>query len=398
MNALFVTMVWPQKGTENMYSDLVSEFTERGHHIDVLALSEKRSNISTHIETDVNQDVVYVNCGNIQKVNKYTKVINSFLAGIKLLRADSKYLAGRKYATIIFALPPLTITPFLIRLKHKHNSKLYLLLKEFWPQDPVDLGAMSYGGIVWKAFRYLEKMLYQNSEYIGTMSEAGIRYLNDHNAGLKAEIEVCPNSQKAIFLPKYGRDEIRSKYCIPANKCVFVFGGNFGVSQGIPEFLESVKTSIEKVDDAYFLLIGNGTEFDKVQESLIKFGKDRVGIYKSLPRDEFDKVLSACDVGVISLYPQYTVPNVPSRMISYLLAELPILAAVDKATDAGDIVENAGCGIKVINGETESFVQAVIKLTEKNLRDEMSKCSRKLMLEKYTTEKAYNTIIRHFEA
>ena len=116
-----------------------------------------------------------------------------------------------------------------------------------------------------------------------------------------------------------------------------------------------------------------------------------------MPRSEFDQVLSVCDVGMIFLYPRYTVPNVPSRMISYLLARLPILAAVDPATDAGDIVERAGCGLKVMNGDVEAFKAAAQRMSDENTRFRMRIASERLMMEQYTTERCYYTIAKHFE-
>lgn len=396
MRALFVTMVWPPKGTDNMYSDLISEFTERGHFVDVAALSEKRNQIKTHMEEGKNLNILYVNCGNIQKVNKYSKVLNSFGAGISLLFAARKYLKGRAYDTIIFALPPLTIAPAVIYLKKYFHTKLYLLLKEFWPQDPVDLGAMKKGGIVWLVFRYLEKLLYRNSDYIGTMSEAGITFLKDNNPNLTAWMEVCPNSQKAMFIDVENKTEIRKKYDLPVNKTIFVFGGNFGVSQGIPEMVSEIKAASE-IADVFFLLIGNGTEFRYMESELKVLGEDKVKVLAYMPRSEFDQVLSVCDVGMIFLYPRYTVPNVPSRMISYLLARLPILAAVDPATDAGDIVERAGCGLKVMNGDVEAFKAAAQRMSDENTRFRMRIASERLMMEQYTTERCYYTIAKHFE-
>ena len=396
MRALFVTMVWPPKGTDNMYSDLISEFTERGHFVDVAALSEKRNQIKTHMEEGKNLNILYVNCGNIQKVNKYSKVLNSFGAGISLLFAARKYLKGRAYDTIIFALPPLTIAPAVIYLKKYFHTKLYLLLKEFWPQDPVDLGAMKKGGIVWLVFRYLEKLLYRNSDYIGTMSEAGITFPKDNNPYLTAWMEVCPNSQKAMFIDVENKTEIRKKYDLPVNKTIFVFGGNFGVSQGIPEMVSEIKAASE-IADVFFLLIGNGTEFRYMESELKVLGEDKVKVLAYMPRSEFDQVLSVCDVGMIFLYPRYTVPNVPSRMISYLLARLPILAAVDPATDAGDIVERAGCGLKVMNGDVEAFKAAAQRMSDENTRFRMRIASERLMMEQYTTERCYYTIAKHFE-
>ena len=47
------------------------------------------------------------------------------------------------------------LTDSIKKLKRKYNAKLYLLLKEFWPHDPADLGAMKRKGIVWRFFERL---------------------------------------------------------------------------------------------------------------------------------------------------------------------------------------------------------------------------------------------------
>lgn len=376
----------------------MDEFVENGDSVNVVALTEKRQGIQTHISQERGMNVFYIQCGNIQKVNKYKKVVSSFFAGELMYRKSKKLYSNTIIDCIIFALPPLTIAPFVCHLKKRLNTKLYLLLKEFWPHDPADLGAMHRGGIVWKIFRELENELYKYSDYIGTMSKAGITFLKGINESAARKAEVCPNSQKETLkkLTTQQKYKIREKYQIPNNKFVFVFGGNLGLSQGIPEMIRCISAAT-KIDEAFFLIIGAGTEFNSVRKAFSDLiYSDNVVVLPFIPRNEFDILISSCDVGLIFLYHGYTVPNVPSRLVSYLMAGLPILAAVDYVTDVGQIIESANCGISVINGDENAFCIAVEKMINPTFLAEMSENSFRLFHNEYTSRQSYLTIRNHF--
>lgn len=399
MKLLFITMVWPDKKQENMYSELMGEFTKHGHDVKVVALTEKRRMIPTHAERNGNLEVLFVRCGNMQKVGKYEKVIHSFFAGIKMDINVFRYFRRAHFDCIIFALPPLTLAPFIKLIKKYFQTKLYLLLKEFWPHDPTDLGAMKKGGLVWNVFRCLEKMLYKSSDYIGTMSEAGIEFVKKNNPHIEAILEVCPNSQKPFYLEKI-TDSEKEKYClkygIPIHKCVFVFGGNLGISQGINEMIAQI-CAVKDMEDVFFLIVGDGTEYQHVHKAFSRMSDTFVKVLPFVPREEFDKLLSCCDVGLLFLHPNYTVPNIPSRFVSYIMMGLPVLAAIDNATDIGDIIAEAGCGISLHNGDIKSFKTAVHQMLDRNMREQMSTQSQILFNNKYTVNFCYHTIIFHFK-
>ena len=71
----------------------------------------------------------------------------------------------------------------------------YLLLKDIFPQNAVDLGMFSKGGLLYRMFRKKEERLYQLSDYIGCMSPANVDYILRHNREVDIHrVEVCPNS------------------------------------------------------------------------------------------------------------------------------------------------------------------------------------------------------------
>ena len=96
MNILFITMVWPLAANDsNLYSDLMDEFVVRGHNVSVATLCEKRNKISTGISIENGMEVLRVKCGNIQKTNKFNKVISSFFGGFLLKKYVLKYYNKR---------------------------------------------------------------------------------------------------------------------------------------------------------------------------------------------------------------------------------------------------------------------------------------------------------------
>ena len=61
-------------------------------------------------------------------------------------------------------------------------------------------------------------------------------------------------------------------------------------------------------------------------------------LMKRLPKNDFDRMIAACDVGMIFLDHQFTIPNFPSRLLAYMQAGLPVLACTDTNSDIGKVI------------------------------------------------------------
>ena len=395
MNVLFITQVWPQSGQNNMYSDLIDEFVDAGDNICVAVPNEKRNKIKSGLSKTEGYYLLRISCGDIQKTNKYKKVISSVFAGPSLVRYLKKYSPYSEYDVIIWALSTTLIVSSVIRIKKKYGAKLYLLLKEYWPQDPCDLGAMKQDGFLYRIFAYLEKKMVFNSDYVGTCSQAGIEYIKQRYSVDRKKLEVCPNCEKNRVPPNAERrKEILAQYGISDEKVVFLFGGNMGVSQGIDDMIDCIERA-SVVKEASFLLLGSGTEFSKVFNYFAGRYKNVI-VRKSIDQKNFFDLCSVCDVGMLFLYKGYNVPNVPGKFTTYLNAGLPVLAAVDGTTDVGNICELNKCGFGLQNGDADTFVRKVKQMMDKNTRLEMSRNAKILFKQDYEAKICCKTIKRHF--
>ena len=188
------------------------------------------------------------------------------------------------------------------------------------------------------------------------------------------------------------RPEIRSKYGIPTDKKVFIYGGNLGKPQGIPFLIDCLR-ACSKIDEAFFLIVGDGTEFGMLENYVNSSRQDNLKLMKRLPKEDYDTMVGACDIGMIFLDHRFTIPNYPSRLLSYMQAKLPVLAVTDPNTDIGKTVSDNGFGWRCESNSTEDVERTVKDIIRKTLTDYKDRSFRYLE-ENYSVEKGYEIIMR----
>ena len=202
------------------------------------------------------------------------------------------------------------------------------------------------------------------------MSKANVEYIIKHNPEISKDIiEVCPNSIELtdIEITEEEIKHIRSKYLIPHNKIVFIYGGNLGKPQGIDFLIQCIKAN-ENNKKTFFLIIGSGTEFNKLKTYFEKEKPNNAKLLSQLPKADYELLVNSCDVGLIFLDNRFTIPNFPSRILSYMQAYKPVLAATDVNTDVGKIIEEGKFGYWCESGKLEDFNNLVNKLCDEGLR------------------------------
>lgn len=367
MNILFLTMLKVSSIEDRgIYTDLMREFVKRKHNLFVVYPIERREKIKTNKIKKDNLTIHGVPTLNLQKTSLFEKGIGQLLLEYQFLRTIKKELSSVTFDIIIYSTPPITFYKVINYIKKRDNAFAYLLLKDIFPQNAVDLKMIRENGILHQFFRRKEEKLYGISDKIGCMSPANMQYILKHNIYLNSEkVEVNPNTIFPIEV-RYSnneKDAAREKYTIPVDKKVFVYGGNLGKPQGVNFLLEIIAKC--KNTYAYFLIIGSGTEYLRIKYWFDEKKPTNAKLIKGLPKDEYDKLLAACDVGMIFLHKDFTIPNFPSRLLSYLEMKMPVFAATDVVTDIGDIIEENKCGYSVVSGNIVQALQKIDLICEK---------------------------------
>lgn len=401
MNILFLTLLQIESlEKHSIYHDLFRKFRDHGHYIYIVSPRERRNEKKTELITEINVQMLCVKIGNITKCNVLEKGISTMLIEKRFKSAIKRYFFDVKFDMVLYSTPPITLAGVVQYIKKRDSAVTYLLLKDIFPQNAVDIGMMSKNGIkglLYKFFRQKEKSLYAISDYIGCMSQGNVDYILKHNNEIIPDkVEVCPNCIDVIdtSVNSEARMKIRKQYNIPINKIVFVYGGNLGKPQGIPFLIECLKSQ-KKNSDVFFLIVGDGTEYNTLKNYIEKYKPLNVRLMKKLPKQEYDQMIAACDVGMIFLDYRFSIPNFPSRLLSYMQAKIPILAVTDMNTDVGNVIVSGGFGWWCESNNLNTFYEKIEEICKSNL-GAIGKKGFKYLKDNYSSEKNYEIIMKHF--
>lgn len=395
MNVLFLTMVKINSFKDRgIYNDLLRKFHKEGHQIYVVCPIERKEKSKTNLIKESEGTILNVRTLNLQKTNIIEKGLGTLAIEYQFLTAIKRYLSEIKFDLIIYSTPPITLSKVINFIKKRDNAYSYLLLKDIFPQNAVDMKMLRNGSLMHKMFLKKEQKLYELSDAIGCMSKANKKYLLAHNPLINSnKVEVNPNSIEPIESKQTleEKKEIKEKYNLPLNKMIFIYGGNLGIPQGVDFLLETIKKN--KNQNAFFLIVGSGTEYNRIQNWFISEKPKNAFLMSGLAKVDYDLLLKACDVGMIFLHKDFTIPNFPSRLLSYLEIKIPVIAATDSNTDIGDVLETNKCGYKVLTGDTLNMNRIIDEIcSDANLYNQMAIEAWNLLQREYRVENTYELI------
>lgn len=405
MNLIFLTLVRIADIEErHIYNDLMRKFRDEGHQVYIVTAAERRLGQETSLVDSHGVKILNVRTLNVQKTNIVEKGLGTLLIESQFKSAIKKYLGDIPFDLITYSTPPITFTNVVKYLKRKNPKAVsYLQLKDIFPQNAVDIGMFGEKSIFNWYFRKKEIALYKASDYIGCMSPANVEFVLKHNPEISPErVEVAPNSielreeDAAMIDPgqkKAANYYIRKKYDLPLDKPIFIYGGNLGKPQGI-DYLVKCLDANKKRTDCYFVVVGSGTEYPRLETWYNANLNHNVKLTKGLPKADYDLLVKSCDVGLIFLDHRFTIPNYPSRLLSYLENKMPVLCATDVNTDIGRIAEENGYGYWCESLKPEDFTALVDKMLVSD-RKTMGEKGYEFLKENYLVEHTYNAIIKH---
>lgn len=386
-----------------IYADLMRKFRDEGHKVHIVSPIERRFGQETHVIDTDGVKILKVKTLNIQKTNVVEKGIGTLLIENQYQSAIKKHLGNVGFELILYSTPPITFTN-VVRFLKKWNPQAisYLLLKDIFPQNAVDIGMFGEKSVFNWYFRRKEVALYKNSDLIGCMSPANVEFLKKHNPYYPADhIEVAPNSieleEKPLEDGQYSaeRHYIRKKYDLPTDKPIFLYGGNLGKPQGIDYLIKCLDANKHR-QDSYFVVVGNGTEYKKIEQWSVNNKNTCVKLMSRLPVNDYEMLVKYCDVGLIFLDHRFTIPNYPSRLLPYLEYKMPVLCATDVNTDIGKIAEENGYGYWCESVKPEDFTALVDKMLASDMKV-MGEKGYQFLKENYLVEHTYNAIMKHLK-
>lgn len=114
-------------------------------------------------------------------------------------------------------------------------------------------------------------------------------------------------------------------------------------------------------------------------------------LINGLPKNEYESFVGCCDIGLIFLDHRFTIPNFPSRLLSYMQKGMPVLACTDHNTDIGKVITNGNFGWWCESNLIQNFSDTVKEAINSDIKT-LGENAFKYLNENYTSAKTYEII------
>jgi glycosyltransferase involved in cell wall biosynthesis len=249
------------------------------------------------------------------------------------------------------------------RIARASGAKLVYEVQDLWPLTPIEVGGMS----PWHPFIMLmqsaEDYAYRHVDHVVSVLPKTIDHMCAHGLD-RAKFHYVPNGiacdewkvDDAELPPEHRRalDQARAE-----GRFVLGYAGGHAITNALDTLIDAAQ--FMQTAPVSVVLVGAGTEKQRLQEKAGKLGLPNIVFLPPLPKPLIPSLLhqfDACYLGWTHC-PLYRFGVGPNKLIDYLMSGRPVIHAVDAGND---LVAEAGCGVSVPPENPQAVADAVTKL------------------------------------
>lgn len=359
MHVMIMTAVFPPeiRSAAQLMCELSETLVRRGHFVTVLT-SKTRGLIPTVSE---HRGVRVIR---IPTLPVHRSHAPAALRGLgQIINCLMYFIAAlfvRHVEVTLAYSPPLAmglVGAWLYRLKRIPHL---LNVQDLVPQYAIDLGVLKSQNLI-RVLKSLEHAIYRNVQLISVHSPGNAQYMMAEGVPIE-KVGVVPNWVDTHRLqPGQGSDyRQRAGW---EGKFVALFGGLLGFAQDVDTIVEAgaLLRDHEHID---LVIVGEGVEKDRLVRKAQALGLSNVHFMPSVSNEKYPSVVSAANVCLATLQKSLQCPVVPSKLLGYMAAGKPIIAAFPLGGDAPRVVQEAQCGVCVPPGDPEQLAQAILHASQ----------------------------------
>jgi colanic acid biosynthesis glycosyl transferase WcaI len=175
-------------------------------------------------------------------------------------------------------------------------------------------------------------------------------------------IRVIRNWTHVRHHHSFDRSAARDRLGWAPTDFVALHAGNMGVKQGLENVVAAAGVAERGGSDVRFVLLGNGNQRRFLETK--GHGVDRLQFLEPLPDRAYSEALRSADVLIVNERPGVRDMSVPSKLTSYFVTGLPVVAATEAGSATSHELSAAGAGVRAEPGTPEDLVAAIELLRE----------------------------------
>lgn len=249
-----------------------------------------------------------------------------------------------------------------VLLLHRYGVPVVCAVKDLYPET------LSHGRqlsprhpFVWLA-RTVTADVYRRSAVIAPLNEImGERIVADR--GISPEkVEVLRDwIDPAPFEQRRHDSGFRALHGLRSDLFLAMYVGSMTRMANLEIYIEAAEI-LRRRKDIRILLVGDGAMRPKIEGMIRERHLDNIRLIRPLKPEEAPAVQAAADVLTLSLQEGAAQHATPSKMISYMFSERPIVAGVPAGSPAARLIDDARCGRVVHHSNPHEMAEALEKL------------------------------------
>lgn len=348
---------WPDTPPyATMLRDMSEWFVSAGHEVEVIT-AQPAYKPKAGIPTQPRREMI--NGVNIRRVRLFKErgvgLIKAINAGLFVISAFLILLFGKKRDLIWTATIPPVLQAFAMMIVSKiRGSKFLYHMQDIYPEIATVSGHISKLFPV-KLFRWLDCITQRQSEAIVVLSDDMKGAIRTRGVDVK-NVSVINNF--TLVLNDEAVDTL-ARAPVDDEPVRFIFAGNVGRFQNLTALVDAFATI--PGNEAILKIVGDGRAkvdlMAHVQESSI----NNVFFLDHMSVDDAFQELCKSHVGVVSLSPNIFQYAFPSKVLTYMAANLPLLAMVENESALAKMLKQRELGSNVAWSCTPKEIEAEIR-------------------------------------
>ncbi|MDD2677273.1 MAG: glycosyltransferase family 4 protein, partial [Methylacidiphilaceae bacterium] len=226
------------------------------------------------------------------------------------------------------------------------------------PDAARDLGMLRPGPFL-SALYGMEKAAYAGAGRVATLT-GGMR---------RRILEKGFSPERVLLLPDWADPNL---FAIPLetgtgafreergwrDRFLVVHSGNMGIKQGLEVVLEAARETVAHPEVLY-LLVGDGAARPALEERARAMGLANLAFLPLLPREEFQQMLAAADLCLVTQKREVGDIVFPSKVMTLLAAGRPLVVSVSAGSEVARVAEEAEAGVSVRPEDGRALAEAV---------------------------------------
>ena len=272
-------------------------------------------------------------------------------------------------------------------------------VRDLWPESLAAVGVGGENSLLHHALAAIAGFLYRSADRIVVVTPAFKDYLIHRWRVPAAKIEVVENGVETdLFVPTdptpaaYRRRELNAE-----SRFLVCYIGTMGMAHGLETVLDAAARLQSSAPNVLFVLIGEGSEKERIKSLAHSRGLTNVWFLDQQPREKIPSFISAADVCLVLLKKTDVFKTViPTKMLEYMSCARAVILGVEG--QARQILEDAGAGLAIEPENADALAAAITQLDHNREQAKtLGEQGRAYILQKFSrasTAQKYITVLR----